>query len=147
MHMRIRHAVVLGALVVLCGACGSDAYVGLTKAEFLQRANRTCDHPTKSGANIRDQLKIVLDPNRRAKLYLDEVLPRLDREIDRIAKLKPPEADRDTVKKILDLTRDDAETLTKNLKDDPKAALDPPANPFATSGQAATDYGLKVCAA
>jgi hypothetical protein len=140
----IRSGAAIVALMALLGACGSE-YKGLTKTEFLERANQTCTHPTKAGQDLKDLLAVELDQDKKAKLWLDKVLPRLEREVDRIADLKPPKADRDAIKKILDMTRSEIDTYSDFLHKDPEAALAAGAKPFEQSTKAATEYGLKIC--
>ncbi|HTK14817.1 MAG TPA: hypothetical protein VL769_00375 [Acidimicrobiia bacterium] len=146
MRQIFRYTAALFALVVALAACGSSPYKGLTKAEFLRRSNESCTHPTKDALAVRDLFKVQLLPDRKAKLYLEKILPLFDSEVDRIAKLKPPKADRARVKKILDQARDDAKKFAADLKDDPVAALSPKVHPFQKSSDLATAYGLKICA-
>jgi len=135
------------ALVAVAGGCGGESYKGLSKAEFLKRANRACENPTKAGQELRKQMLVEQDENRMSKLWLEDVLPPLEREVDRIADLKPPKADRGKVKEILELTRDDIDAFTESLEKDPNAALAPGVDPFDKSRDAATKYGLKICVA
>jgi hypothetical protein len=139
--------VLVVALVATLGACSSGPYKGLTKAEFLRRANQGCTHPSKAGKDARDLLAVQLVPERKAQIYLDTVLPLFDREIDRIAALKPPKADRDQVKKILSEARTDSKVFATGLKADPKDTLASKVGPFQKSSDMATAYGLKICAA
>jgi hypothetical protein len=146
MRRSFRYAAALFTLVAALAACGSSPYKGLTKAEFLSRANESCTHPSKDALAVRDLFKVQRLPERKAKLYLEKVLPLFDREVDRIAKLKPPKADRARVQKIIDQARGDAEKFAAGLKDDPVAALSPKTHPFQKSSDLATAYGLKICA-
>jgi hypothetical protein len=146
MQRSVRHAVVTVALVVTLAACSSTPYKGLTKAEFIKRANSGCAHQSKEGKAVSDLIAVTTDPEKKAQLYIDRALPLFDKEIDRIAKLKPPKADRDAVKKMLDQARDDSKNFAKALKDNPETALSPAAKPFGKSGILAKQYGLKFCA-
>ncbi len=144
---RVAVLVVLGfALVATLGACSSSPDKGLTKAEFLRQANEACAHTSKAGKDAHDLLAVQLAPERRAQIYLDTVLPLFDRQVDRIAALKPPAADRKQVKKILSAARYDSKAFATGLKADPKGTLSSTANPFQTSSDMATEYGLKICA-
>jgi hypothetical protein len=146
MHRSLRHAAVTAALVTTLGACSSTPYKGLTKAAFIKQANAGCAHESKEGKAVNDLIAVTTDPEKKAQLYIDRVLPLFDREIDRIAKLKPPKADRDAVKKMLDQAREDSKDFAKALKDDPETALSPAAKPLGKSGLLAHAYGLKFCA-
>jgi hypothetical protein len=145
MRQLIRHSAVVFALVAALAACGSTTYKGLTKAEFLRRANENCAHPSNAGKAARKLIAVQTVPARKAKLYLDRVLPLFDREIGRIAALKPPKADRDRVDKILEQARADAKKFTAYLKDDPTVAFSPALRPFKKSGDLAMSYGLRIC--
>jgi hypothetical protein len=141
-----RYTAVVLVLVAALAGCGGSSYKGLTKAEFLRRVNESCKHPSKDAQNIRNLFKVELLPERKARLYLQKVLPLFDREVDRIAKLKPPKADRSRVKKIIDQARADAKKFTADLKDDPAAAISLSEHPFKKSSDLATAYGMKICA-
>jgi hypothetical protein len=146
MRQLIRYSAVIFALVAALAACGSSTYKGLTKADFLRQANESCTHPSKDALAVRDLFSVQRLPERKAKLYLEKILPLFDREVDRIAKLKPPKADRARVKKIIEQARRDAAKFAANLKDDPEAALSPKVHPFQPSSDLATAYGVKICA-
>ncbi len=149
MRQPIRYAALGVALLTILGAtltaCGSGTYKGLTKAEFLRRANEGCARPSKGGQALRKELAVELVPERKATLYL-KTLPLLNHEIDRIAALKPPKADRDRVKEILEAVRTDADDFETHLKADPKAAVTSGGRPFGKSERLATSYGLRICA-
>jgi len=146
----IRRATVFLALafglVAMLGACGGSSYQGLTKAEFVRQANQACTHPSKEAKAVRDLLAVQTLPERKAQIYLEKVLPRFDREIDRIAALKPPKGDRDQVNKIISEARADSKLFAKGLQQDPKAMLASKVSPFRKSSDLATAYGLKICA-
>jgi len=135
------------ALVATLGACSSSPYKGLTKAEFLRQANEACTHTSKAGKDAHDLLAVQLVPERKAQIYLEKVLPLFDRQLDHIAALNPPKADRDQVKKILSEARADAKVFATGLKADPQDTLSSKISPFQKSSDMATAYGLKICAA
>jgi hypothetical protein len=137
---------VVFALVAALAACGSSTYKGLTKADFLRQADESCKHPSKEAQNLRDLFKVVQEPERKARLYLEKILPLFDREVDRIEKLKPPKADRARVKKIIEQARADSKKFAADLKDDPAAAISATEHPFRKSSDLATAYGMKICA-
>ena len=147
MHGRSRSVRYLALVVLLTSglvACGSD-YQGLTKAQFLEKANVNCAHPSKEAEAVRREVKSASTPELKAKVYLRKVLPRFDRQLDQLARLKPPKADRDRVNLIIELARRDARAFTALLKSQPLVALALTTRPFAKSGAAATAYGLKFC--
>ena len=146
MRQSIRYSAVVFALVAALAACGSSTYKGLTKAEFVRQADESCKHPSKDAQNLRDLFKVVQEPERKARLYREKILPLFGHEVDRIAKLKPPKADRAEVKKIIDQARDDAKKFAARLKDDPAAAISATEHPFRKSSDLATAYGIRICA-
>jgi hypothetical protein len=146
MRQRALMVALIATLGTSLGACSSTPYKGLSKAEFIKRANAGCTHQSKEGKTVGDLIAVTTDPEKKAQLYIDRALPLFDKEIDRIAGLKPPKEDRDAVKKMLDQARDDSKSFAKALKDDPEAALSPAARPFGKSGLLAKQYGLKFCA-
>jgi hypothetical protein len=135
----------IGLLAASLCACGGSTHKASTKAEFLRRANANCVHPSKDAAAVRREFAAASTPALKAKLYEQKVLPRFEQELDQIAKLKPPAADRDRVNGIVELARRDARDFAAKLVKDPKAALARRAQPFATSSAAASAYGLKIC--
>jgi hypothetical protein len=132
--------VVMAAFVSGCGSSDKP----LTKAEFLRRANANC--AGKDSQNLRKQLPANPTRAQIAKLDLEKTLPLLNRQLDKIAALKPPTADRDRVQKIIEQVRADARAFAKGLRENPEKALAPGVNPFAKSNFAAKLYGLKICA-
>jgi len=135
----------IGVLAASLAACGGSTHKASTKAEFLRRANANCAHASKDAEAVRREVAAASTPARKAKLYEDKVLPRFLQELDQIAKLKPPAADRYRVNGIVALARRDARDFAAQLTKDPKTALSSRAQPFATSSAAATAYGLKIC--
>ena len=147
MHGRsrsVRYLTLVVLLAAVLAACGSD-YKGLTKSQFLEQANVNCAHPSKEAQAVRREVKAASTPELKAKVYQQKVLPRFDRQLDQLAKLKPPKADRDQVNRIIELARRDVRAFAALLKSQPIVALALTTRPFAKSGAAATAYGLKFC--
>jgi hypothetical protein len=148
MSIMRRYVRVLALFVVMAAfvsGCGSSDKA-LTKAEFLRQANASCAKGSKDSQNLRQQLPANPTPAQIAKLDLEKTLPLFDHQLDKIAALKPPEADRDRVQKIIEQARADAEAFAKGLRENPEKTLAPGVNPFAKSNFAAKLYGLKICA-
>ena len=148
MSIMRRYVRVLALFVVMAAfvsGCGSSSKP-LTKAEFLRRANASCATGSKDSQNLRKQLPANPTPAQIAKLDLEKTLPLFNRELDKIAALKPPTADRDRVEKIIEQARADAKAFAQALRENPEQALAPGVNPFAKSNFAAKLYGLKICA-
>ena len=133
----------LGLGTLGLGACSSDK--GVTKAEFLRRANSSCTHPPKESKAVRRALSNAVTPEQKAKLYREKVLPRAEQVLDEIAKLEPPKADRERVKRFIATARREARSFADVLKSDPRAALALSSQLFAKSSAAANQYGLEIC--
>ena len=148
MSIMHRHIPALALVVVMAASvtgCGGSSKP-LTKEEFLQKASAGCDQARKEAEKLRKQLPANPTHAQVAKLDLETILPRFNRELDRIAKLKPPAADRERVKQIIDQARADAEAFTKGLRKDPEKALARGVDPFVKSNLIAKLYGMKICA-
>ena len=135
----------IAALVL--AACGSD-YKGLSKAEFVKQADAIC---VKNQAETEKLAKAVGDNPTIAQVkdvYADQLIPAFDDQVDELRALKPPEADRETITKMLDDLSagiDEAGAsiaAMKSLKE--LDALEEPAG-FKSANAAAKAYGLKKC--
>ena len=145
MRRWVRCTGLIGLLAASLVACASSSDKAVTKAEFLRAANTTCGRTDKDAAAVRRDLKGASTPKLQAKVYLEKVLPRFNRQLDEIAKLEPPKADRARVKGIIELTRRDSKAFEHVLETDPEAAFKLVRQLFAKSSAAATEYGLKIC--
>jgi outer membrane murein-binding lipoprotein Lpp len=136
-------------LIALVGAslvaCASSSDKGVTKAEFLREANANCTRTDKDAVAVRREFKAASTPALQAKLLLEKVLPRFNRQLDEIAKLEPPKADRARVKVIIELARRESKDFANVLEADPVAALPLRTQLFTRSSSAAKEYGLKIC--
>ena len=146
MGRSVRFSAFLVALVASVTACGGGTYKGLTKTEFLRQANASCAQVTKDGQDLRKQLPANPTTADVAKLDKDKELPLLDHELDKIAALKPPKADRDRVKKMIEDARSAAKTFAAKLDANPEKALAQGTNLFEKSNAAFKAYGLATCA-
>jgi hypothetical protein len=145
MRRWVQYTGLIGLLAASLVACASSSDKGVTKAAFLREANVTCARADKDAATVRRDLKAASTPGQEAKVYLEKVLPRFNRQLDEIAKLEPPEADRARVKTIVELTRRDSKDFQRMLETDPEAAFKLTRQLFTRSSSAATEYGLKIC--
>ena len=92
----------IGLLAASLVACASSSDKPVTKADscacgeyhlwtYRQRRRRRAARPQGAAST----------PKLQAKVYLEKVLPRFNRQLDEIAKLEPPKADRARVKGII----------------------------------------------
>ena len=89
----------IAALVL--AACGSS-YKGLSKAEFVKQADAIC---VANQAETEKLAKAVGDNPTVAEVkdvYADQLMPAFEDQVDELRALKPPEADRETISKMLD---------------------------------------------
>ena len=135
------------ALASALAACGGSSYKGLSKADFVTRADAICK---ADNAKFADAAKGIGDNPTLAQvksLFSDQLLPMFRSEVSELRALKPPKADRAAVKKLLDEVATGADqiesatkkaTTLKELQDLTPPALD-------QANKDAKAYGLKVC--
>ncbi len=132
----------VAALLATGAAAGCGGEEALTKSEFLKQGNAIC---AKGSKKIEDGAKKLGDgkPSKEVvtKFAEDTLIPSVEDQLSELGDLKPPKADEDKVKKILDAAD---EALTKT-KDDP-TVLTSSDDPFKEANKQAEAYGLTKCA-
>ncbi len=131
--------VVIGAMAAGC----SSSYKGLSKADFVTQANAICTQANQDTEAYAKELPKNPTPEDVAQLF-KKAVPVINHELDEIQALKPPKADRDRVKAIIDETRAEAKSFETQLEADPKKALSG-TDPLKKSEDDAKAYGLSVC--
>ena len=134
-----------GCVALLAAGCGSSGDKGLSKAEFLKQGNAIC---AKGNAEINAAGKKIFGPARRPsraaglKFATDTLVPKVGQQINDIAALKPPKADKNTVDALIAGVR---QAFAK-VKAHPALALASGAHdPFADANKKANAYGLTKC--
>lgn len=132
-------AVALLAAGAVAGCGGEEA---LTKSAFLKQGNAIC---AKGSKKIEDGAKKLGSgkPSNKVvtKFAEDTLIPSVEDQLSDLRDLKPPKADEEKVKKILDAAD---EGLSKT-KDDP-TVLTSSDDPFKEANKQAEAYGLAKCA-
>jgi len=136
--------VAIAAIATGCGSGGSDP---LTKAEFIEQADRIC----KEGSNqIRKEYEAFAKQHNTAKtgvsqeqgteIGLQILLPNVQSQTEELRELEPPEGDEAQVAAMLDALEAGVEEGNQN----PKSLLS--SNyPLSKGNQLAQKYGFKVC--
>ena len=132
-------AVALLAAGAVAGCGGEEA---LTKSEFLKQGNAIC---AKGSKKIEDGAKKLgsEEPSKKVvtKFAEDTLIPSVEDQLSGLRDLKPPKADEEKVKKILDA----ADEALSKTKDDP-TVLTSSDDPFMEANKQAEAYGLAKCA-
>ena len=130
------------ALAVLLGGVGEPAW-GLSRAEFVKAANAICKKAEDDGTAAILKLKIDTTSQPTPATYKKIgpiVVSVLTSELDKLAKLDPPAADKADVKKMLGFVR----AYVAKVKKNPQAlANDETEN--AAADKIATKLGLANC--
>lgn len=124
-----------------CGQSG-DTKPALTKAEFIQRAEKLCvkaetEAFEEAGAYARQH-----PASKEEDLVLPVLIPALRREADGLRRLPPPAEGESEVQAILEALEEGIEHAREN----PSSAVSSDANPFELSNELAAKYGAKDCA-
>jgi hypothetical protein len=119
--MRGALAALVGVLVLLATACGGGGDTRLSKAEFQSQANAIC-------AKYQKQLNAIDEPTSLDEVpdLVDQALVILNKEIDEVAALNPPEelqGDFDKMIAASNKTKAAADDLSAAAKSGDQAAV------------------------
>jgi len=119
--MRGALAALVGVLVLLATACGGGSDTRLSKAEFQSQANAIC-------AKYQKQLNAIDEPTSLDEIpdLVDQALVILNKEIDEVAALNPPEelqGDFDKMIAASNKTKAAADDLSAAAKSGDQAAV------------------------
>lgn len=141
-----RFASVIGAaacVALIAAGCGSSKDSGLSKAEFLKQGNAIC---AKGNAEINAGAKKFRHarPSRADLLKFAKatLIPSIERQVNGIAALKPPKADKSTVDALVASAR---QALAKVKAKPALATTSGSRDPFADANKLANAYGLTKC--
>jgi len=140
--VHVTRGVSAALVLVALAACGSSSN-GLSKADYISRADAICQKYNGLAAQATASLTNPT-PAQVVTAVRTKLVPLFERQNEDLAKLKPPAADRATVQRfVADLT-----AATADIGRHTQAFVDAHgATPLAT--KAATEaqgYGFKVCA-
>jgi len=145
--MRASAAVLVGVLVLLATGCGGGSGARLSKEDFQSQANAICD-------KYQQQLRALPTPTSLDEIpdLVDQALEILNKEIDEIGKLNPPEELQSQFDQMLaesDKTKQAANDLSAAAKSGDQAAvqkaLDAGNAASNKADQIATQLGLDSC--
>ncbi|HKO74036.1 MAG TPA: hypothetical protein VJU01_01865 [Gaiellaceae bacterium] len=119
--MRVSAAALVGVFMLLATGCGGGGEARLSKQEFQTQANAIC-------AKYDKQLKAIGSPTSIEEIpgLVDQALVILDKEIDEVSALKPPEelqSDFDKMLAATDRTKAAAADLSEAAKAGDQAAV------------------------
>jgi hypothetical protein len=119
--MRDALAALVGVLIMLATACGGGSDTRLSKAEFQSQANAIC-------AKYQKQLNAIDEPTSLDEVpdLVDQALVILNKEIDEVAALNPPEelqGDFDKMIAASNKTKAAADDLSAAAKSGDQAAV------------------------
>lgn len=142
MKRKIAAFAAMFAVPFLLVACGGSSDSGLSKDELIAKGDQIC----KDGQDALQQKAVATfkqnpSPKELVKFAKDEVVP-LYR--DELTKLKALEPDGDA-EEGWNAVIEKLDAGIKQFADDPAAAVSSGESPLAEAGQAAQDFGLKVC--
>jgi hypothetical protein len=134
----------VGALLVAAGCGGGDR---LSQAEFQEQGNAIC-------ARYEKQIEAIGTPNSLEEIpgYVDKALPIVEREIEELEDLKPPEDDQEAfdemlaeAKKTLAAGRDLGAAAEQDDQDAIEKALNEGNTASDRADAHAQDLGLEDC--
>ena len=132
-------------IAVGCGGDDDDTTTAaLTKQEFVNQADAICKQGNKQTDKAGAQLYDKGDrPSKeeQEKFITDTVLPGIQRQIDQVSALTPPEADQEQVTEFIDT----AQAAFDKAEQDPSLMTSRGTDPFAKTNQLTKAYGLKEC--
>jgi hypothetical protein len=119
--MRVSVAALAGVLVLLVAGCGGGSGGRLSKEDFQSQANAIC-------AKYQKQIDAIGAPSSLDEIpdLISQILPILNKEIDEISALEPPEelqSDLDKMLAATDRTKAAADDLSEAAKAGDQAAV------------------------
>ena len=151
MRVRIARPVVVGIVAVLvmvsCG--GGDDEDALSEEQLVQRANEICATHARA---IEDAARARFGASREVPsadeiedLADNTVIPEMDRMLDELEDLKPPDDEKEDFEDFISETR---RALDDEIKEDPSSILSEQAqsDPFIEANEKADDVGATECA-
>jgi hypothetical protein len=140
--MRVSVAALAGILVLLATACGGGGGARLSKEEFQTQANAIC-------AKYQKQINEIGGPSSIEEIpdLVAQILPILNKEIDEVAALNPPEelqGDFDKMLAATDRTKAAAADLSEAAKAGDQAAVQKALEEGNTASKEADDLAANL---
>ena len=139
--------IVAALVMVSCGGNGDED--ALSEEELVRRSNEICSMHARA---IEDAARARFGASREVPsaeeiedLAENTVVPELDRMLDELEDLKPPE---DEQEEFEDFTEEARRALDDEIKQDPSSILSEQAqsDPFIEANESAQDFGATECA-
>ena len=148
--MRKTLMILMAALGVslVTGACGDDEVERLTQAEFVEQGNAICkagnDRIEAAGEDLfGDATEENPPPEEAVTSFIEDTLiPEVEKQIDDIDALNPPE----DIEGDVDAAIAEARAALQRIKDDPAQAAGQDEDPFAEANEMIGEVGLTTCA-
>ncbi len=127
------------------GACGDGDDRPLSKAEFIERGSAICREGSErieaAASTAFAEQGAIPSAEEITKFSTGTVAPTIENEVERLSKLRPPEADEERVEEILEAGRNSVE----RVRQDPTILLSSVDDGFGRYRELATAYGLQNC--
>lgn len=138
------------ALSVGLAACGGDETPTLSAEEFRKQGNAICeasDAEMEKRGEERFAGDKELSREALAELFTEDAIPLARRRLDRLARLRPPVADRKGLEEFVAAGRRAIDEVEEGLQKDPEGFLAQTGpDPFEDFDDLALDLGLDRCA-
>ena len=137
-------SIALGAVLTLVG-CGGEGEERLDRAAFLARGNALCTEAERAILTAADNAfvdkNVVPGPEQIDAFVTNTFIPEIEKELDGLKELKPPEDDQDRVNEIIRAGEDALEKVNNETL----IIASEQRNPFVDFEELANGYGLRAC--
>lgn len=132
----------LVAVPFLLVACGGSSDSGLSKDELIAKGDQIC----KEGQDALEQKAVAAfqqnpTPKELVRFAKDEVVPLYQDELTKLRALEPDSDAEEGWNSVIEKL----DSGIKEFADDPASAVTSGESPLDEAGQAAQEFGLKVC--
>jgi hypothetical protein len=128
-----------------CGGDDDDSSSGVTKSEFIEKADAVCKDFNAQIQKGVEELPEDTSQADVAQFTLDTAVPLFRDQLDKLRALDVPPADADQVEQMWDDLESGTDELEQKLKDDPAGAFAKEYDPFGDVNEALNEYGLEQC--
>lgn len=151
----MKRIALVGVVIVgsVLAGCGDDDASALSEEEFFRQGNAICAAGNEKLDAMFSELFGNLSPGEEpdaeaaATLFRDEIIPEIQKQIDGIGDLEPPEALAEEVEQLVDEAQAALDTMEQQAEDDPESIVQgQEEDPFADVNEHAREIGLTKCA-